>query len=88
MMKDPLKLIPPSFNTPYLDEIYLLTSAMSGISIGPSPPCSLGFLVHYMWQKWESIEHPTTSQFTSLKAFAFLEKSTISVGHTNVKSSG
>jgi hypothetical protein len=87
-MNVPLKAIPPSFKTPYFVEIYLLISAISGISIGPSPPCSLDFLVHSIWQKCESIEHPTTSQFTYLNAFAFLEKSTISVGQTNVKSSG
>jgi hypothetical protein len=38
MIKVPLKLIPPSFNTPYLADIYLFMSAINGISIGPSPP--------------------------------------------------
>jgi hypothetical protein len=41
-----------------------------------------------MWLKCESMEQPTTSQLTYLKALAFLEKSMIYVGQTKVKSRG
>ncbi len=88
IINDPLKLIPASFKTPYFAETYLFKSAINGMSISPKPPSLLGFFVHYMCEKCESTEHPTTSQPISLNSWAFLEKSTISVGQTKVKSSG
>lgn len=43
-----------------------------------------GVFIQARWQKWESTETATTSQFTSWNSFALLLKATISVGQTKV----
>lgn len=49
----------------------------------------LGVISHQAkWVKWESMEQPMTSQLMLRKSSTLLLKATISVGHTNVKSSG
>jgi hypothetical protein len=66
----------------------LVTSARSGIYIYPRPPSFLDFLQYSICENLESIEHPTTSQPTLLNYLALLLNAIISVGQTNVKSSG
>jgi hypothetical protein len=66
----------------------LFKSAINGMSIYPNPPSFRDFKVYSMWANLESTEQANTSQPSYLNSLALLLKAIISVGQTNVKSSG
>ena len=52
------------------------------------PPSSRGFSVHARWLNFESTDAPSTSALSFLNSPSRSENARISVGQTNVKSSG
>ena len=79
---------PDLIKQPQADEISWLRSDRSGNLSGPIPPFSSGVIVHCLCTKWESTEHPTSYAPIFSNSSDLALNALISVGHTNVKSSG
>ena len=69
-------------------EMVCVRSERRGMSSLPRPPSFLGVFIQARWVKWESTEQANTSAPIFLNSATRSLKARISVGQTNVKSSG
>jgi len=88
MMNRPRSAMPSPVSTPYASAISFFRSATSGYFRSPRPPSLRGVWIHARWVNWESTETPRISAPIFLNSSWRSLNAVISVGHTNVKSSG